>query len=147
MQPPRTPLWRTGINAGLGLAAGLVLGTAAPHGASAAPPEENKAVAVVSAPTQEAAKAGPLKAEDIIRTHSCAGCHVIPGVPEAQGRIGPPLAGLSERRRIAGDKLKNTPENLRLWLRNPKAIKTTLMPNTGLTEAELDVLVAFLQKL
>lgn len=140
-------LWRTEIIAVLSLAAGLALGTATPHGARAAPPEENKAVAAVGPAAQGTAKAGPLKAEDIIRTHSCAGCHIIPGIPEAQGRIGPSLAGLSERRRIAGDKLKNTPENLKLWLRNPKAIKTTLMPNTGLTEAELDVLVAFLQKL
>lgn len=146
MQTHRTP-WRTEIIAVLNLVAGLALGMATPDDLRAAPPEENKAVAAVGSAAQGVVNAGPLKAEDIIRTHSCAGCHIIPGIPEAQGRIGPSLAGLSERRRIAGDKLKNTPENLKLWLRNPKAIKTTLMPNTGLTEAELDVLVAFLQKL
>ncbi len=93
------------------------------------------------------ATAEELKAENIIRTHSCTGCHVIPGIPEAQGHIGPPLAGLSERRRIAGDKLTNTPQNLARWLRNPKDVKTTMMPNTGLTEPEIAVLVKFLRKL
>ena len=91
------------------------------------------------------AAAAPLKAEDIIRTHSCMGCHKIPGIPDAVGTIGPSLKGISERRRIAGGSLSNTPANLRRWLKNPKDVKTTMMPNTGLTDAEIDVLVEFLK--
>jgi len=90
------------------------------------------------------AAAAPLKAEDIIRTHSCMGCHRIPGIPEAVGTIGPPLKDLSSRRRIAGGKLTNSPENLARWLKNPKDVMTTMMPNTGLTDEEVDVLVKFL---
>lgn len=91
--------------------------------------------------------ADKLTAEDIIRRHSCMGCHIIPGIPEAQGTIGPSLKDLGSRRRIAGGALSNTPKNLRLWLKNPKDVKTTMMPNTGLTDPELDVLVKFLQDL
>jgi cytochrome c2 len=86
-------------------------------------------------------------AQDIIRTHSCIGCHVIPGIPEAVGKIGPTLEGLGDRPRIANGTLRNSPENLRRWLRDPKAVMMTMMPNTGLTEPELDVLVKFLQTL
>jgi cytochrome c oxidase subunit 2 len=91
------------------------------------------------------AAAAPLKAEDIIRSHSCMGCHKIPGIPEAIGTIGPSLKGISDRRRIAGGTLSNTPANLRRWLKNPKNVKTTMMPNTGLTDAEIDVLIEFLK--
>lgn len=94
-----------------------------------------------------AAQAQATKAEDIIRTHSCPGCHVIPGIPEAVGKIGPSLLGLGDRPRIASGSLSNTEKNLRRWLRNPKNVKDTMMPNTGLTEAEIDVLIPFLEKL
>ena len=86
-------------------------------------------------------------AAEIIRTHGCPGCHVIPGIPEAVGKIGPTLEGLGSRDRIVGGSLSNSPANLRRWLRNPKAVRMTLMTNTGLTEAEIDVLIPFLQTL
>src|SRR5690348_13751300 len=40
-------------------------------------------------------------AQEIIRSHGCPGCHVIPGIPEAQGHIGPTLEGVGSRPRIA----------------------------------------------
>jgi cytochrome c oxidase subunit 2 len=86
-------------------------------------------------------------AEAIIRQHGCPGCHVIPGIPEAVGTIGPTLEGLGSKDRIVGGSLRNSPENLRRWLRNPKAVRMTMMPNLGLTEAEIDVLIKFLESL
>jgi cytochrome c2 len=95
--------------------------------------------AETSAPTAEVRK--------IILEKDCQSCHVIPGIPEAMGKIGPPLTDFSKRRRIAGGKLKNTPKNLRKWLADPRQVKTTVMPNSGLTQKEIDLLIAFLSTL
>ena len=87
-------------------------------------------------------------AKAIVKSKSCGGCHYIPGVPGAMGTIGPSLKGLKNRTMIAGGKLENTPDNLRDWLKNPKSIlPETMMPNLGLEEAELDLVIAFLNKL
>ena len=87
-------------------------------------------------------------AKAILKSKSCGGCHYIPGLPEAMGTIGPSLKGLKDRPMIAGGKLENTPENLRDWLKNPKRIlPSTMMPNLGLEDAEIEVLVKFLGKL
>jgi cytochrome c2 len=91
--------------------------------------------------------AAPLKAEDILVANKCGGCHTIPGVPGANGKVGPNLTGLSKRPRIAGDKLSNTRENLRRWLKDPASVKVTMMPSFKFSKAELDVLVPFLDNL
>lgn len=57
--------------------------------------------------------------------------------------IGPSLKGISTRRRIAGGKLKNTPTNMRKWLKDPKRVKVTMMPNVHLTESEIETLIEF----
>jgi cytochrome c oxidase subunit 2 len=52
------------------------------------------------------------------------------------------------RRTIAAGGAENTPENLRLWIQNPHAIKTgSLMPAMKLSDAELDALVLYLETL
>ena len=97
---------------------------------------------------------GPVRADElrdkaaaILIGKSCIGCHIVPGVPEATGQIGPNLAHLKKKRRFAGDKLANTPENVRRWLRNPKEIKMTMMPNLHLTEDEITILIAYFDTL
>src|SRR4051794_23936204 len=50
----------------------------------------------------------------------CGGCHEIPGVTGARGRVGPPLTGFASRAYIAG-RLDNTPANLTAWIVNPHA--------------------------
>ncbi len=87
-------------------------------------------------------------AKEILKSKSCGGCHYIPGIPGAMGTIGPSLKGLRNRTMIAGGKLENTPENLREWLKNPKSIlPETMMPNLGLEDAQIQVLIEFLGKL
>ena len=56
---------------------------------------------------------------------------------------------LSElRRSLAGSVLDNTTPNLRTWLKDPPAVKPgSIMPNLGLNDHDLDVLVAYLQSL
>ena len=84
-------------------------------------------------------------AKAIVKSKSCGGCHYIPGIPGAMGTIGPSLKGLKDRVMIARGKLENTPENMRDWLKNPKSIlPETMMPNLGLEDAQIEVLIEFL---
>lgn len=74
----------------------------------------------------------------------CAACHTIPGVPLAQGKVGPSLAGLSSRRYIAGV-LPNTPENLRRFLQHPRQIEPDgAMPDLGLTPDQAAAIADYL---
>ncbi len=82
----------------------------------------------------------------IFSQSACIGCHTIQGV--SQGKIGPDLTHVASRTTIAAGTLSNTPDNLRRWLRNPQEVKPgNLMPNLGLSDAQLDALVAYLESL
>jgi cytochrome c2 len=85
----------------------------------------------------------------IIATKPCVGCHTIPGVPGATGTVGPNLAGVASRPKIAGGAVSNSgPEDLKKWILNPAALKPgTLMPNVGLTDDEATKIAAFLETL
>ena len=68
----------------------------------------------------------------------------MPGVPNANGLVGPPLGGFARRTVIAGV-LPNTPPNLVLWLRNPQAVTPgNAMPNVGLTDGQARDIAAYL---
>ncbi len=84
------------------------------------------------------------EAKALLQAKACGACHVIPGVEGAYGKVGPSLKGLHERKRIVGDVLENNPKNLKAWLKNPKSIKSgTMMPNTGLTDEEVEILILY----
>lgn len=77
----------------------------------------------------------------------CVACHRIAGTP-AQGPLGPDLTHVGSRRTIAAGILENTPEEMARWIRDPQAIKPgVLMPNMGLSEAQIETIVAYLQAL
>lgn len=83
----------------------------------------------------------------LARSYGCGACHIIPGVQNARGLVGPPLSFFAERTMIAGE-LPNTPENLVRWLRNPPAIEPgTAMPNLGLSENQAWDITAYLYTL
>jgi cytochrome c oxidase subunit 2 len=83
--------------------------------------------------------------EQIVET-ICAACHTVAGT-SATGTIGPELTGFASRPQIAGV-LENNEENLRRWLADPPAEKPgTAMPNLGLSQQQIDALVAFLNTL
>lgn len=83
----------------------------------------------------------------LFQTRGCAACHTINGTP-AQGKVGPNLTHFASRGVLAGAIFTNTPDNVRTWLKDPPAAKPgSVMPNLGLTDHELDVLVAYLQSL
>ncbi len=82
-----------------------------------------------------------------IRRHGCGGCHVIPGVAEARGRVGPSLAGFASRPYIAGA-LPNRPLDLIAWIRDPQAVHPgTIMPGLGVTPADARDIAAHLYRL
>ena len=83
----------------------------------------------------------------LLQTRGCAACHTVDGTP-AQGKVGPNLTHVASRGTIAGSVLENNAEDLRRWLKDPPAVKPgSVMPNLGLNDHELDVLVAYLQSL
>jgi cytochrome c oxidase subunit 2 len=83
----------------------------------------------------------------VFETTACINCHTVRGTV-ANGRFGPDLTHLMSRATIASGAAENTPGNLRLWLRNPDAIKPgSLMPAMQLGDADLDALVRYMQSL
>lgn len=79
--------------------------------------------------------------------YGCGGCHVIPGVDRAAGRVAPPLDGFSQRAFVAGV-LSNTPENLIAWIRHPQQISPrTAMPDLGVTHEDARDMAAYLYAL
>jgi cytochrome c len=76
--------------------------------------------------------------------YGCTGCHTASGVPQAQGKVGPPMTGIAGRAMIGG-KLENKPANLRLWIENPQAVTPgTAMPDLDVAPADSRDIAAFL---
>ena len=83
----------------------------------------------------------------MFETTACINCHTVRGTA-ANGRFGPDLTHLMSRDTIASGAADNTPENLRLWIENPDAIKPgSLMPAMKLSDGELDALVRYMLSL
>jgi cytochrome c len=83
----------------------------------------------------------------LIYSYNCGACHVIPGVAEAKGTVGPTLAGFGSRNFIAGS-VKNLPDNLSRWIREPQQIDAaTAMPNLGITAEQATHIAAYLYTL
>lgn len=82
-----------------------------------------------------------------IERYGCGSCHAIPGISGAQGRTGPPLAGIGNRIYVAGV-LQNTPENMMRWIQNPPAVDPkTVMPNLGVTQQDARDIAGYLYML
>lgn len=83
----------------------------------------------------------------LAQRYGCAGCHIIPGVPGAQGRVGPSLQGFAARVYIGGV-AANAPDTLIQWIENPHSIAPkTAMPITGISQAEARHVAAYLYTL
>ena len=75
---------------------------------------------------------------------SCGSCHFIPGVPRAEGKSAPSLAGWSGRRTFLNT-YPNTPENLEKWLDKPSHRKPgTAMPDINLSPQDCRDMTAYL---
>jgi cytochrome c oxidase subunit 2 len=87
------------------------------------------------------------RGQRIFETTACINCHTVSGTV-ADGRFGPDLTHLMSRDTIAAGAAPNTPQNLRLWIRNPEAVKPgSLMPAMELNDQDLDALTTYLETL
>jgi cytochrome c oxidase assembly factor CtaG/cytochrome c2 len=83
----------------------------------------------------------------LIRSYGCGGCHTVPGIADATGVVGPPLTQMSRRIYIAG-LLRNTPENMVTWLRDPQRIVPgNAMPDMNLSDRDAHDVAAYLYTL
>jgi cytochrome c oxidase subunit 2 len=79
---------------------------------------------------------------------NCAGCHTVTGT-SAAGKIGPNLTHLQARSVFAGAILPLNDADLRLWLRDPQAVKpgANMRIPVKLTDPQITSLIAYLDTL
>ncbi len=83
----------------------------------------------------------------VFETEACVNCHTVVGTP-ARGTFGPDLTHLMSRATIAAGAAANTPQNLRVWIKDPNTFKPgALMPAMQLSDRQVDEVVAYLTTL
>ncbi len=79
--------------------------------------------------------------------YGCGACHVIPGIGNARGLMGPSLAGIASRPKLEGG-LPNDSGNMVRWILDPKSVNPrTLMPDLNMSEQDAHDISAFLYTL
>ncbi|TFH52954.1 MAG: cytochrome c oxidase subunit II [Candidatus Zixiibacteriota bacterium] len=97
-------------------------------------------------PDEPAAGDG-LLGKQLFLSATCVDCHAVRGTA-AVANIGPDLTDLASREFLGSGVLKNTPANLRLWLKNPQALKPGCkMPNFNLTDLQVEHVAVWLESL
>jgi len=82
-----------------------------------------------------------------IQRYGCGGCHVIPGIATATGRVGPKLEDIRRQMFIAGV-LPNTPDNMIRWIKNPDHYaENTAMPDLDVTHQDAQDIAAYLYQM
>jgi cytochrome c len=86
------------------------------------------------------------EAKDLI-AENCGACHRVPGVPRAQGHVGPSLQGIARQQFIAGH-FVNSPGNMARWIEHPQELLPgDAMPDTGLSHEQVVRIVDYLYTL
>ena len=89
----------------------------------------------------------PERGKAAIGKYGCAGCHTIPGIPDATATVGPPLSNIASRQ-ILGGHLTNTPDNMRHWIQKPQEVDPkNVMPDMGVTDQDARDITAYLYTL
>lgn len=89
----------------------------------------------------------PQRGKAVIEKFRCGACHVIPGIPNAHGQVGPSLADFGQRTYVAGV-LPNVPANLEKWIEEPPSVDPeTAMPALGVSEQQARDAAAYLYTL
>jgi cytochrome c len=89
----------------------------------------------------------PERGRIVMRYYGCGSCHTIPGVTGATALVGPSLEGIASRVYVAG-MVKNTPENMIAWIRNPHHINPrTAMPEMGVSALDARDIAGYLYTL
>ncbi len=88
--------------------------------------------------------ANPDRGRKLIARYGCGACHVVPGVRQANGLVGPPLTSWSQREFVAGV-LPNSPGYLMRWIMTPQAVVPgNAMPDMGVTPRDAADIAAYL---
>jgi cytochrome c2 len=96
---------------------------------------------------QSVTAGNPANGRRLLYSYGCGSCHTIPGIGEADGKIGPPLSGVGSRFYIAGV-LENTPEALSRWIAQPQEVQPgNAMPDLGVTQEQARDMAAYLYTL
>jgi mono/diheme cytochrome c family protein len=84
---------------------------------------------------------------EVIAQVACGVCHTIPGIPGADGIVGPSLEGFAARTTIGGV-APNQPSVLIRWIREaPSIAPDTLMPPMPVDDGEARDVAAYLYTL
>lgn len=84
------------------------------------------------------------KGRTALARYECGVCHVIPGIPDAVGKVGPALDNYSRRSYVAG-KFPNDPATLVRWIVDaPSMEPQTAMPAIAMSEQEAKDMAAYL---
>lgn len=136
-------MFRLSTKAALGILAGLgLIGTAGGYALNYVQARHD-----LEARASALTGGDPRRGEALISHYGCGGCHAISGVPQAAGKVGPPLSGIGTRVYLAG-RLENRPDNLIRWIVNPRTIDPqTAMPPLGVTPRDARDIAAFLYTL
>jgi cytochrome c oxidase subunit 2 len=98
-------------------------------------------------PAAEPADPEARQGRDIFLGSTCAQCHAVRGT-SATADLGPDLTHLADRRTLGAGTLANDRDNLAKWLVDSQSVKPgNLMPNSSLSDADLQALVAYLESL
>lgn len=90
----------------------------------------------------------PAQGRRLYQQYTCGNCHAIQGTPQNQAQVAPDLTHLASRETLGAGVLRNSPQNLADWMRNPQAIKPACsMPNFHLNRQQVQELVAYLETL
>lgn len=101
----------------------------------------------VGEPVVDVPDGDPLIGRQLIQENGCIACHSIPGIPNADAHVGPPLDNWADRRYIAG-RAPNEVETLIFFLMDPKYVDPeSAMPVVGLTPDEARDIAAYLYTL
>jgi putative membrane protein len=89
----------------------------------------------------------PAHGAALIRQLGCGSCHVVPGIDNASGVVGPPLIQIGRRIYIAGV-LRNTPNNMVRWIRDPQqVVPGNAMPDMAINQPDARDIAAYLYTL
>ncbi|HSD71590.1 MAG TPA: cytochrome c oxidase assembly protein [Thermoanaerobaculia bacterium] len=89
----------------------------------------------------------PSRGKHAIRRFGCSSCHAIPGIPGADGLVGPSLERIASRVYIAGS-VTNTPQNMMRFIAHPHGVDPqTVMPEMGIPDRDVRDIAAYLYTL
>jgi cytochrome c oxidase subunit 2 len=95
---------------------------------------------------QPASSGSSPRGQQVFLENTCVSCHPIRGLPGATAQVGPDLTHVASRTTLGAGVIDNTPETMRVWLRDAPALKPgVLMPAfLGLSEEDLGALAEYL---